>query len=238
MPVYIKVYSPDSASVILSETSNLSPLNLSDDFSLVQMTLKGDLSGFDELMRRYQSALLIFLKQQTGDQTSAEDLVQETFLKAYQNLDKFNGAKYDSKRAFSTWLFTIARRLFLNENRSAAGKARLSARKKQIFDSENGRDEFSERLKEIPDPLPETDALVVYREQHGRLWSWVKQQLTDDQWSALWLRYTEDYSVKQIGQILDKSPGGVKSLLARAKESLAKSAKKLNLSWDSFAGID
>ena len=238
MSVYYKVYSSDSASVILSETSNLSPLNLSDDFSLVQMTLEGNLSGFDELMRRYQSALLIFLKQQTGDPSSAEDLVQETFLKAYQNLDKFNGAKYDSKRAFSTWLFTIARRLYLNENRSAAGKARLAARQKRTNEPETGIDEYSERLKEIPDPLPKADAQVVFREQHGRLWRWVKQQLTDDQWSALWLRYTEDYSVKQIGQILDKSPGGVKSLLARAKESLAKSAKKLNLSWDSFAGID
>lgn len=94
----------------------------------------------------------------------------------------------------------------------------------------------SDSLNSIPGRDPDAAALAARQEQDQRLWSWVRERLTEDQWSVLWLRYTEDYSIPQIAQILDKSPGSVKSLLLRGKEALTRSAIRQNLSWEFFVG--
>ena len=184
-------------------------------------------------MRRHQTALFAFLRQVTLDPERAEDLVQETFLRAFQNLDKFDGARYSSLRSFSTWLFTIARRIYINSMRTKEGQPIsvdvFSLQEKELEDD-------SDSLNSIPGRDPDAAALAARQEQDQRLWSWVRERLTEDQWSVLWLRYTEDYSIPQIAQILDKSPGSVKSLLLRGKEALTRSAIRQNLSWEFFVG--
>lgn len=74
------------------------------DVELVQMTLKGQTRGLDELVRRYLNPLYRFVLRLCGDTTTAEDLVQDSFLKAWRKLGSFQ-----QDRSFKTWLFTIAR---------------------------------------------------------------------------------------------------------------------------------
>jgi RNA polymerase sigma-70 factor (ECF subfamily) len=79
------------------------PVPLIEDLDLVLATKAGDVAAFGELVARYDRKLLRIAQHITHNLEDAQDVVQETFLKVFQNLDAFRG---DSK--FSTWLFRIA----------------------------------------------------------------------------------------------------------------------------------
>src|SRR6202023_3776165 len=88
--------SPDSAPVVTLSTA-------ADDADLVLASKAGDVAAFDQLVTRYNRKLLRIAQHIIHNFDDAQDVVQETFLKAFQNLGAFRG---DSK--FSTWLFRIA----------------------------------------------------------------------------------------------------------------------------------
>ena len=90
-----------------SEPTRLLP----DDQTLALRAKQGCMDSFEELVRRYQVPLLHFLAR-FGNETDAEDLAQDTFIRAYRNLKR-----YRRRWRFSTWLFTIARRLAINSRR-------------------------------------------------------------------------------------------------------------------------
>ncbi len=88
-------------------------MSFSDADLIARVLLKADQNAFSELVRRYQSPVRFFLTKMTrGDSHLADDLAQETFLRAWQKLDSFRG---DSK--FQTWLFGIAYNQFRSEAR-------------------------------------------------------------------------------------------------------------------------
>src|SRR4051794_8922368 len=74
-----------------------------DDLELVNASKAGDIAAFEELVRRYDRKLLRIAQHVTNNQEDAEDVVQESFLKAFQYLGQFRG-----NSQFSTWLFRIA----------------------------------------------------------------------------------------------------------------------------------
>src|SRR5271168_2585794 len=74
----------------------------SDDLDLVHASKNGDVSAFEELVKRYDHRLLRIAYHVTHNREDSQDAVQEAFLKAFQNLDRF---REDSQ--FSTWLFRI-----------------------------------------------------------------------------------------------------------------------------------
>src|SRR5947207_13667977 len=74
----------------------------------------GCLESFEQLVRRYENQIFNFLRQFTHNQHDAEDLTQETFVKAYRGLHR-----YKSSLAFAPWLFVIARRTAASHFRSA-----------------------------------------------------------------------------------------------------------------------
>ena len=83
-----------------------------DDSSLVAQFLGGEKRAFNELVRRYHVRLLNFIYRTIGDRDRAEDLVQETFVRVYRHLHRF-----DQTKKFSTWAYTIAGNLAKNELR-------------------------------------------------------------------------------------------------------------------------
>jgi hypothetical protein len=84
-----------------------------DDAELVSLYLDGERFAFQELVNRYQERLLNFIYRTIGDRDRGEDLVQETFVRVYRHLHRF-----DPTKKFSTWIYTIASNLAKNELRN------------------------------------------------------------------------------------------------------------------------
>jgi RNA polymerase sigma-70 factor (ECF subfamily) len=169
-------------------------------------------ASFGELVERYAERLLHFLYYKTNNMHDAEDLVQDTFVKAYMNIHR-----YRNSWKFSTWLFTIATRLAISHYRRAA----------------NGR-----TVGQIQSGNLEPVDLVEQKETRQSLWT-MARVLSKNQYQALWLRYAEDMSVKEISQVLRKSQVNVKVILYRARINLAKRLRNIatengitdNVSW-------
>ena len=166
-----------------------------DESALAKRAASGDADAFEELVRRDRPKLLRFLTAYLGNYNDAEDLVQDTFARAYAALDR-----YDPNQSFTTWIFVIGRRLAANEKRR---RARQRAR-----ESELAREEDSEQAN------PDLD--------QGTVWLAAQKILPKTSYATIWLHYGEGQSVKEIARILGKSVTGVKVTLYRARRTLAR----------------
>ena len=165
---------------------------LSDE-QLVEASLQGAASAFDELIERYQERLLRFLLTRSPCRADAEDAIQDTFISAYRYL-----ASFDPRWRFSTWIYRIALRNLARQRRPEW-------------------QESDEILVSDEDPLQD----CIDHSERENVWLTAKRLLSDDAFSAMWLRYVEDMSVKEIGQALDKSLSWVKVTLLRGRRRLA-----------------
>ena len=154
--------------------------------------------SFNELVERFHSRLVRFLQAETAYPQSAEDLAQETFVRAWQNI-----SKYRSRWRFSTWLYTIGYRLACNYRTDLPIElARMSS----------------------PGKAQPPDVLAENRETIRMLWD-IATELPNNQYKALWLKYAEDMSIKEIAKVMGKSNINVKLMLYRARTGLAKRLK-------------
>jgi RNA polymerase sigma-70 factor (ECF subfamily) len=166
------------------------------DEELAARAQAGCIASFEELVRRYQAPALQFLRR-LGAGADAEDLLQETFLRAYRGLDQ-----YRQPGRFITWLFTIARRVQINHfRRSLPGPG-------------------SEGLASAPARGPGPPEIVAENEQRQRLWNMAARILSDDERTAVWLYYVEGMSTKEISAVLERSWVSVKTMLFRARRRL------------------
>ncbi|MBN1674272.1 MAG: sigma-70 family RNA polymerase sigma factor [Kiritimatiellae bacterium] len=172
------------------------PGQLSDE-ALARATQAGATCCYEELVRRYENRLFRFLVQKTGNRQDAEDLTQAAFIRAYRHIGRFNAAC-----PFRGWLFTIAARLAISHHRRARPTAEL-------------RDDVADAG--AADPAEAAAA----RDEAGRLWESARRRLTDDQFTALWLKYAESMGVREIAGVMRKSHVHVKVLLHRARQALA-----------------
>lgn len=172
--------------------------NLSDE-ALALAAREGDARALEVIVDRYGGRLIAYLRRRTRSAADAEDLAQETLVRAWVNLDSF-----DANRSFRAWLFTIASRLAVDLLRK---DARRSSR--ELTHS-----------RQSTTAHDEPDAALGMREQSSRLWRLADQTLTDNQRAALWLRYAENLSIAQISQALGKSNVGVRVALHRARATL------------------
>jgi RNA polymerase sigma-70 factor, ECF subfamily len=163
----------------------------------------GCAASFATLVRRFQTPVLHFL-QHRGSASEAEDVLQETFLRAYANL-----ARYSPQWQFSTWLFTIARRLSINHNR----------RQRPMNDEE------AVGAAESPEPGPVESASTA--ERRRRLWSIAVRTLSEEEWTMLWMHYVEEMPAQEIGRLLDRSRAAVKTMMFRARKKLLPLVKDL-----------
>lgn len=155
----------------------------------------GSRRGFEELVHRYTHRLFHYLRPRIPTDQDTEDLVQETFLKAYRNIGGFN-----LKYKFSTWLYTIANRLLIS-----------FYRKKQV-----------EKTDAAAAVVPQDPQERMIREEDSKnIWN-VAQTLHQDQYQVLWLRYMEDLSIKEIAGVVKKNQVYVRVLLHRARLNLMK----------------
>ncbi len=84
-----------------------------NDAYLIERALENDIAAFESLVERYQTRITAYAARMLGDVDEAEDVAQETFIKAYRSLDSFRGAS-----SFSTWLYRIATNLCIDRARA------------------------------------------------------------------------------------------------------------------------
>ena len=173
---------------------------LSDE-QLAARAQQGCIASFEELVRRFQRSLLNFLRQR-GAGADAEDLLQETFVRAYTNLHR-----YRPRYRVAAWLFTIARRLSINHyHRTSAAPAMQTGDLAEV------------NSLTADDRQP--DELVAAAEDRRQLWELAARVLSEEEMTALWLYYVEEMSAREVGKVLDRSWLATKSLLSRARKKL------------------
>jgi RNA polymerase sigma-70 factor (ECF subfamily) len=147
-------------------------------------------------MRRFQVPVLHFLRARGGG-TDAEDLLQDTFLRAYANLHR-----YRRQWRFATWLFTIARRLCINHHRRVQPEP------------------AGPELEAAASAEEEPAEAAMREEQRRSLWAIAARTLSEKEFTALWLHYVEDLPVQEVARVLQQSRVAVKTMMFRARKKL------------------
>jgi RNA polymerase sigma-70 factor (ECF subfamily) len=161
---------------------------------------QGDPQAFTWLVETYQRPVYNLCYRMTGTVQDAEDAAQETFLRAYKNL-----RRYDRTRPFSTWLLSIAAHYCIDQARR---------RRRPVFSVE----ELPE--PDLPEPAPGPEASLSRKEEQLRVHA-VLNLLDPLDRAAVVLYYWYDFSYDEICQALSLSLSAVKSRLHRARRSMA-----------------
>ncbi len=179
------------------------------DEQLIAQFQGGELSAFEEIVGRYQGQLINFVGRLLNDRNTAEDIVQETFLRVYRNKHR-----YKEIARFSTWIYTIAGNLARTE---------LRRRKIRNFFSISQRGE-TEKDYEIPD----SDINVEKSVEGGMVRDLILKevmQLPVYFREVIILRDLQDLSYEEISQILKVPLGTVKSRVNRGRSQIQKRLK-------------
>jgi RNA polymerase sigma-70 factor, ECF subfamily len=158
----------------------------SDDNKLIREFLNGDESTFEQLLKKYIKPVYNFLYQLTSDKSALDDLTQITFIKAWKNIRKF-----DKKRSFKTWLFTIAKNTAYD----------YFKKKKTIPFSNFTDEEGNNKLENISDENIIPDELLMRTDAADVLEKKLRE-LPEHYRLILNLHYKEDFSLSEIAEIL------------------------------------
>jgi RNA polymerase sigma-70 factor, ECF subfamily len=194
--------------VLIAMTSTTDP-----DVVLMLRVQQGDMSAFEVLVEKYKQPVMNLIYRSLPDAAEAEDLAQNVFVQVFKSAHRYR----DTAR-FSTWLFTIARNLCLNEIRR---RSRHPAESLDLEHPENEDQPFRqfEDLRAFSPP----DALL-----QGELERKIEEilaQLPENQRIALLLCRQEDVSYEEIAAVLECSLSATKSLIHRARETLKQRLK-------------
>jgi RNA polymerase sigma-70 factor (ECF subfamily) len=177
-------------------TDSAEPIGEFTPEELAEKAKTGCARSFAELVERFHRPLFHFVKSRLGNREDAEDVVQEAFVRAYENIDR-----YDPTYRFSTWIYTIAGRLAVRQIRSR--------RRPDDYRPTNS------------DASADPSDGVILSEEKQSLWT-LARQLPAAQYQALWLRYVEDMPIKDVAAVMEKTQIHVRVLLHRARETLSR----------------
>ncbi|HEX2208910.1 MAG TPA: sigma-70 family RNA polymerase sigma factor [Longimicrobium sp.] len=180
-----------------------------DDSGVVAAHLAGDRLAFGELVERYQNRLLNFIYRTTGDRERAEDLVQETFIRVYRHLHRF-----DQTKKFSTWIYTISSNLAKNELRNRSRNPLV------LFQTLMKNRDADTRPLEWEDNTYRPDDLFRKRHLKSQVDAAV-DQLPEHHRTVFILREMEGKTYEEIADITATNLGTVKSRLNRARNNFA-----------------
>jgi RNA polymerase sigma-70 factor (ECF subfamily) len=165
-----------------------------EETTLIQRAINGEAAAWEPLMLAHQEPVFRLAYLFLGDADDAEDITQETFLRAYRNLKRF-----DPTRPLRPWLLSIAANLAKNRHRSAA---RYLAALTRSFRAD-------------PPAALDVEGNAMQDLDADHLWKAVRQLNADDQ-QIIYLRFFLDLSTVETSQALDVAEGTVKSRLNRA----------------------
>ena len=179
------------------------------DSEVVQASLDGDSTAFGELVRRYDQRLLNFVYRTIGDRERGEDLVQETFVRVYRHLHRF-----DQSKKFSTWIYTIASNQAKNALRNRSRNPLV------LFQTLKKNWDADHRPLEWEDTQYKPDDLFRKRHLRAQVEKAVSQ-LPEHHRVVFVLREMEGKTYEEIADITNCNLGTVKSRLNRARNNFA-----------------
>ncbi len=178
------------------------------DAALMIRVQAGDREAFEELVARFRQPVMNFVCRTLPDATEAEDLAQAVFIQVYKSAQR-----YRPTAKFSTWIFTIARNLCLNEIRR---RSRHPAQPMSTFQCDDDLpgilDRTEDRQMTPPDAALHHELMAKTEE--------VLRELPENQRTAILLCREGDVSYEEIAEVLGCSLSAVKSLIFRARETL------------------
>ncbi|MCB9494062.1 MAG: RNA polymerase sigma factor [Desulfobacteraceae bacterium] len=164
------------------------------DNDLIGLILLSDSKAFEELVIRYETKLYSFCIYMIKDETEAKDMVQETFLRLYNNISSFNPEKQ-----IKAFLFKIANNLCIDFLR----------KKKPVYYGDLPETDYYENTIDI-----------ICKNQEEKILYNALDQLPDIQKKAVILKYKANLKYSEIGEILGKTENAVEALLVRARKKL------------------
>jgi len=173
------------------------------DVDLVKAYRNGDIHAFEELHRRYVASIYRLVRRKLGDALLAEDIAQETFMKALRMMDRV-----DDSFNFGGWVHTVARNLCFDELR----------RRQRDLRVEDSEEEDADVLASRPSTSRSCDPVKVQESNELRRQVWtVSQRLPEKYRLVLTLRELQGLSYRGIASILNMSESAVETLLYRAR---------------------
>ena len=189
------------------------PVPPDPDAVLMLRVKRGDRAAFAELVEKYKQPVMNFVYRSLRDETEAEDLAQNVFLQVYKSR-----SRYRRTAKFSTWLFTIARNLCLNELRRRYRHPAESIEETQAENEDQPQRQYEDKKVTLP-----TDSLL-----HGELAKKIEEalaELPENQRTAILLCRQDELSYEEIAKVLDCSLSATKSLIHRGRETLKEKLK-------------
>ena len=175
---------------------------LDEDVRLMLAFREGDVAAFDALFQRWSAPLLRYLERMVRDAATAEELVQEVFIRVHRARER-----YTPEARFSTWLYRIATNLALNELR-------------RPFRRRDHRSADEEGAPQLVSAASPPDAVVNARRVGERVWREL-ESLPERQRAAICLSAVEGLAYAEIAGALQVSEKAVKALVHRARVTLA-----------------
>ena len=183
------------------------------DAALMQRVTQGDSTAFEELVEKYKQPVFNMIYRTLPDAAEAEDLAQSVFIQVYKAAHR-----YRVEAKFSTWLFTIARNMCLNEIRRRS-RHRADSLDAAISVDDDGPSRQFEDIRNVapPDRLIQDELVAKVSE--------AVQGLPENQRAALMLYQEQEQSYEEIAAVLGCSLSATKSLIHRARETLKQRLK-------------
>ena len=182
------------------------------DLAYVARTRSGDTDAFRVLVDRHSRSLFRLAFRMTGNQQDAEDVVQESFLRAYKQIGKF-----DERASFGTWLYRIAMNCSLDLVR---------ARKRRNEQLAPADSELDEPVLSLPSPDPDPSRLALSGEVRDRV-EGAMNQLSPSERTAFVLRHFEGMCIEDVSRVLGCQPGAAKHSVFRAVQKLRRTLEPL-----------
>lgn len=179
---------------------------LDNESEWLRKAQSGDVQAFTGLLEAYQRPVFNLCYRMLGNAQDAEDAAQETFLRAYQSLKR-----YDNNRPFSTWLLSIAAHYCIDQIRK---------RRVQIVSVEDLP------TPDLPEPSPGMESNLSKKEEQQRIKA-VIGKLDEMDRAAVVMYYWYDFSYEEICQALSLSISALKSRLHRARRMMAEQWLKM-----------
>jgi len=175
------------------------------DSELVELFRGGDISGFNELVRRYQEKIYWIARRTVGSHDDADDVVQDVFVRVYEKLRDFRG---DS--SFYTWLYRITLNVSLNALRKKRFKDMLP---------------YDEMLEEILPSEEQTDQ-HVYDQEYQTILERAIKRLPAKQKAVFMMRYYDELPYEEMSKMLGKTVGGLKANYFHALKKIQEYVRK------------
>lgn len=177
------------------------------DAAAIARAQSGDSDAFRTLVERHGRNVFRLAFRMTGNETDAEDIVQETFLRAFKQIQR-----YESRSSFGTWLYRIAANCSLD-------LIRVRKTRNEATGPLPASEEEFDLMQNLASDAPGPDRLAVSREVQRRMAS-AMAELSRQERTAFVLRHFEGQSIEQISGILGVGGNAAKHSIFRAVQKL------------------